>query len=236
MLIAVDLDDTLLDHSSAARQGANRLFQHHRNAFPMDEPEFSRLWHAGLEDAYRLFLSRRMGLAKARRLRMKNLFATVGIRLGDRQADELGEESYGHYKAGWALFSDVVPCLKMLRGEYRLAVITNGSQTQQIDKLDCTNIRSYFDAVLVSETAGAAKPASAIFMEAGRCVGTDAGHSIHVGDQWQIDVEGSRNAGMMPIWLNRSGKPPPADAAGDVPAIVSLSECARTVDAMERVK
>ena len=234
MLIAFDLDDTLLDHSSAARQGASLFFQEHREALSMPEPEFLRLWVAGLEDAYRSFLARRMGLTEARRLRMNNLFARAGIHLSDTQADALGEESYGHYKAGWALFPDVVPCLNQLRKEHRLAVITNGSQTQQTDKLDQTGIRSYFDAVLVSETAGAAKPAPAIFLEACRLMETDAGRSIHVGDDWGIDVEGSRNAGMMPIWLNRHGKPAPEDTDGDVPTIASLSHCSRAVLALER--
>jgi putative hydrolase of the HAD superfamily len=50
-----------------------------------------------------------------------------------------------------------------------------------------------------------AKPNPQIFREACRLLSVSPTNCIYIGDQVDLDVEGSKSAGMTPIWLNREG-------------------------------
>jgi len=52
-----------------------------------------------------------------------------------------------------------------------------------------------FRLVLSSCDLGVAKPEPAIFLEATERLGVPAGRMLHVGDRWELDVEGARSAG-----------------------------------------
>jgi len=232
MLITFDLDDTLLDHSHAARVGARHFLQGHREIFTMPETQFLHLWNDATQEAFDLFVRRQMGFFVARQWRMKKLFAGIGIRLTNASADAMAEDARKQYQAGWRLFPDVRPCLEQLHGTHRLVVITNGSRQQQVKKLDWTGIRPYFDAIFVSETDGAAKPEPIMFQAACRRFETAAEHGVHLGDQWHVDVVGSRMAGMHPVWLNRSKAPVPEGNSGNIAVITSLSELSKIIKSL----
>ncbi len=51
-------------------------------------------------------------------------------------------------------------------------------------------------AIVASCDIGARKPEAAIFREAAAPLGLDAPEVLHVGDRWELDVEGARQAGM----------------------------------------
>jgi putative hydrolase of the HAD superfamily len=81
-----------------------------------------------------------------------------------------------------------------------LGLITNGGTERQNRKIDALGIRPLLDAVLISETEGVRKPDSAIFERALARCSAAAGETIYVGDHPQIDIEGARAAGLVPVW------------------------------------
>ncbi|MGZ6695173.1 MAG: HAD family hydrolase [Solirubrobacteraceae bacterium] len=101
----------------------------------------------------------------------------------------------------------------------RLAVVSNWDVSLH-DVLERTGLRELVDAVVVSATAGAAKPAAAIFEQALARLDADRAGALHVGDDLDADVAGARAAGIEPVLLVRDGAPAPPG----VRAIASLDE------------
>lgn len=76
----------------------------------------------------------------------------------------------------------------------------------------------YFRTVTFSQEVGEEKPGPAIFRLALSRAGVPAGEVVHVGDSLSADVEGARNAGLRPVWLDRDGR----SEGSNVPTIRDL--------------
>jgi FMN phosphatase YigB (HAD superfamily) len=91
-----------------------------------------------------------------------------------------------------------------------------------------------FCHVISSCDCGAAKPDPAIFQEAASRTGLAPGEILHVGDSWELDVEGALRAGFgamlyRGLWrFYPEGEPPetesPASRAPEVPCVDRLDE------------
>jgi putative hydrolase of the HAD superfamily len=101
------------------------------------------------------------------------------------------------------LFSDVLPAL----GSLSSAGMTMGL-ISNIDKdigplLDDLGLTPFLKVVMTSKEAGATKPEPLIFLEAVKRSGKKADQVLFVGDQYEIDVAGARNAGLNALLLDR---------------------------------
>jgi putative hydrolase of the HAD superfamily len=132
-------------------------------------------------------------------------------RLADEVCDALTQEFLRIYEANWRLFGDVVPALDALRHR-PLGIITNGLEQQQRQKLENLGILDRFAVVVTSDATKMKKPDPGIFHHAARAIGARPEACVHVGDDWNKDVEGALAAGFRPIWLVRGA--PPFDARG----------------------
>jgi len=83
------------------------------------------------------------------------------------------------------------------------------------------------DAAVTSARAGARKPHPRIYAHSCQALGVDPRDVVFVGDSWDPDVRGPKEAGMsaVHVWRadERTGQMPPEQAAGDV-RIGTLSE------------
>lgn len=84
------------------------------------------------------------------------------------------------------------------------ALITNGPSGLQRGKLATAGLDG-FDAVLVSGEVGHRKPQREIFELALARLGVAAAEALHVGDNQVADVAGARGAGLVAVWINRTG-------------------------------
>jgi len=121
----------------------------------------------------------------------------------------------------FTVFPDVLATLELLKSHrLRLAVVSNWD-CELRSVLQQVGIVGYFDGVYPSSLCGYSKPNPAIFAYALRTLDVKAEETIHIGDKWEEDVEGAKNAGIRPVFLQRSGVPCSRDG---VPAISSLTE------------
>lgn len=125
-------------------------------------------------------------------------------------------------------FPDVKPCLDRLATNYKLGIVTNGPYDLQCAKMDATELRSYFGAVVVSRQVGLLKPDPRIFTLALEQLGVGAQDSIFVGDTPKTDIVGAHAAGMKAVWLNRDNVPQPEGMVPDR-TIHSLAELQDTL-------
>ena len=132
---------------------------------------------------------------------------------------------------GARAYPDVVECLNNLQDDYQLGVITNGVATIQELKICSAGLARYFKCLATPEV-GSGKPHRPIFEHALKATGVGSSHSAYVGDSLAWDVRGANSAGMVSVWLNRTGV---ARECGDpVPnaEILSLTELPPLLAAM----
>ncbi len=104
------------------------------------------------------------------------------------------------------LYYDVKDTLSKLKNKYKLAILTNGSTTSQRRKLDTIDIYDLLDYTLVSSEVNMKKPDIRLFEYIANKLNLKPNECIYVGDNYNIDVLGSRNAGMTPIFISRNNE------------------------------
>jgi putative hydrolase of the HAD superfamily len=141
----------------------------------------------------------------------------------DELATELGERFGEERRARHETFEDAAPALDALRGDYRLALVTNGASCLQREKFEASGLTARFDAVVVSGDLGTAKPDPAVYAYALNALGAEPGEAVMVGDSLRNDVDGALAAGLGAVWVNRDGRPRPQDRP-DLREIAGLGE------------
>lgn len=118
------------------------------------------------------------------------------------------------------LYSDAIPTLERLRADgYKLGLVSNAPpDTRKV--IDSLGLPQYLPVIVVSGVVGFSKPNPEIFKIALNQVGTEPSEAVHVGDLYDADVIGARNAGIQGILIDRDG----SQARDDCPTIASLDE------------
>ncbi len=111
--------------------------------------------------------------------------------------------SYFACTDAWQLYPETTQTLATLheRG-FRLGVISN-FDSRLFGLLDGFGISRFFDPIVISTRAGAAKPEVAIFTEALAAHNLRAEEALHIGDSLRADVIGAGAAGLTPVFLDR---------------------------------
>ncbi|MGX8694930.1 MAG: YjjG family noncanonical pyrimidine nucleotidase [Prevotella sp.] len=86
---------------------------------------------------------------------------------------------------------------------YRMHMTSNGFHEVQYKKLAACGLTDYFDTVILSEDAGVNKPAKGYFDYALRVSKAVPETTIMIGDNFNTDIMGAKNAGLDTIYFNR---------------------------------
>ena len=121
---------------------------------------------------------------------------------------ELLQSEHSLFAASAAtLYDDTVPTLQHLRDTgFKLAIVSNWDTP--LDPLtERLGIAHYFDIIVASHDARvlSAKPDPHIFNYTLAAVGVSAEETVHVGDTYEADIIGAKNAGIRPILIDRDG-------------------------------
>lgn len=222
MLIAFDLDDTLLDHREAQRAAALELAALAVPEVPKRDPDpgiqeaFVARWRALSEAHLARYLRREVSFQGQRRARVREV---LGADLDDRAADAVFSRYLARYEAEWRAFPDVMPVLEHLATRHPLLVISNGEPEQQRRKLRALGLESCIFGLITPEDAGAAKPSPAIFTVASARAGVPGQQCVYVGDDRELDARAAAAAGWTGIWLTREGADVDAGAEAQAPVL-----------------
>ncbi len=97
--------------------------------------------------------------------------------------------------------------LNSVKPHYKLGLITNGLKEVQRPRLRAAKIYDYFDAIVVSDEIGHAKPQKGYFDHVVSEMGpTDLSKAIVIGDSLNSDIRGAINYGLDCVWLNPDQK------------------------------
>jgi putative hydrolase of the HAD superfamily len=133
-------------------------------------------------------------------------------------------------RVGWELYPDVLPALSTLRAAgYRIGVVSNWTATLELT-LAQVGLAEQFDIVACSAVVGAMKPDPRIFQYALGALDLEPPSALYVGDHYEVDVLGARNAGMEAVLIVRNETP---DVAADSTTIRTLHELCSILDSRD---
>jgi putative hydrolase of the HAD superfamily len=199
-----DLDGTLFDHVGAARPAATAFLE---SLGTVSTEAALRSWFAAEEEQFERWRLGEVSFPEQRRQRLRTVLPPLGcaVPADDAGADVMFADYLRSYRAAWRAFPGVPGLLRELRARgYRVGLLTNGSEEQQLDKLAQTGIDELFDVVCVSERIGFQKPDASAFATLAMEVGVRLADCAFFGDDPVRDVAGARSAGMRGVLIDRA--------------------------------
>ena len=212
--VIFDLDDTLFDHHHSLQSGLFAIRQIYKSLQRSPFDELENTYTELLESLHSQVLRGLLTHEQARIERIQRFFLKYGQRLSLAEAHSAATIYRDAYHIARQPVPGAVALLQHLRTSVRIGVVTNNTSLEQHEKLDACGFTPWIDVLVISEEAGIAKPDPAIFELALDKLDAGPHQTVMVGDSWQTDILGARQAGIAPVWLNRFGAvcPDPAMA------------------------
>ncbi len=229
--VLFDIDGTLLDHDAASAGSLQSALERERDLHGLDDFDREAAlaeWRRLEEMHYADYLRGAIPVEEHRRRRSAGILDWLGAPRRDREElDGWFADFLGGYRERWSVFSDVMPVVEALEGRGAgLGVVTNADGGFQRRKLDAFGLLERMPAFVASSEAGVPKPEREIFERACALLGLAAERVAYVGDRLDTDARGARDAGLLGIWLDRTGAASElgGEAGAGVPVIGSLAE------------
>jgi len=208
LCVAFDLDDTLYLERDYVRSGFRAL-----------EPWVKA--HLGLDDfsgkAWAHFEQRKRGHI------FDAVLSQAGLRF-DQGTIQTMVDLYRGHKPDIHLAVDAAECLQALRHQVYLALVTDGPERSQQNKIDALGLQRIFETTILTSTlgSGCAKPNVQAFLAVQKRGDPAVREYVYVADNPAKDFIGPRRLGWKTVRVRRgqglysSVEPPEADYAADV--------------------
>ncbi|SFE04151.1 putative hydrolase of the HAD superfamily [Lentibacillus persicus] len=142
----------------------------------------------------------------------------LAIELAETFKTERGKNQY--------IYPETFDVLNKLQGKYRLLMLTNGSPDLQQTKLTITSeLKPYFEHIVISGAFGRGKPDPSIFDHAMELLNVEKDDVLMVGDNPGSDILGASKAGIQSVWINHEKYDP-----GDVKPGYEISRLSEVLD------
>lgn len=198
--IFFDLDHTLWDFETNSDIAFKTIFKDHKVKIDIDK--FLNYYRSINQNYWKLYRDEKVTKEDLRYGRLKDTFEIIKLKLDDDLINNLAVDYINVLPNSNLLFEGTHEILDYLQPNYQLHIITNGFNEVQYQKMDKSNLSKYFDKVITSEDAGVKKPNPIIFEYALNQAKASSKESIMIGDNWEADIMGAKNAGLDVIFCN----------------------------------
>ena len=198
--IYFDLDDTLLDHRHAEREGLAdvcRQFDTHFGHLPLEKVQDT--YHAQNVPLWQQYAAGDLDKNALKRLRFEQTLEALAVE--GLEADTLNACYLDRYAYHWTFPDDACDAFHTLADRFPVGILTNGFAEVQDAKLDRFPVlRERAKAVVISEHVGYMKPHPRLFAHAAELAGVSANAILYIGDSYTSDVQGATRAGWQMAW------------------------------------
>lgn len=125
--------------------------------------------------------------------------------LDPAHATAVGEAYVTAYRNHWRLNEGAEQILESASRLGTVGIISNGFSSTQRAKIARFRLERWVSHVILSEEVGAMKPAREIFDAAVTAADGADSRKVYVGDSFEKDILGAKNAGWLPILFNPLG-------------------------------
>ena len=195
-----DLDHTLWDFDRNSGLAFERVFQKHKIALPLSD--FLREYEPINLIYWKKYREERVTKEELRRGRLTETFNIFKLKFPIETIDAMAVCYIEELPVDSHLFIGTVEILEYLSRKYNLHIITNGFEEVQYQKLNNSGIKRYFNTITTSEEVGLKKPHPSVFKTAMAKASATPQKSIMIGDSFEADIIGARNAGMHTLFFN----------------------------------
>ncbi len=126
---------------------------------------------------------------------------------------ESGEELWKLMQDGFSNYVLVTDStkkmLKRFATQYKIAILTNGSSVNQRNKITRSGLGKIISEIYISGEMDFEKPDVEVFRLACKKLDTPTEQTLYIGDHWENDIEGAKNAGLKTCWVSH-GSPIPS--------------------------
>lgn len=199
-----DLDHTLWDFETNSNQTFEFIFN--KNKVAVDYADFKEKYRPINQKFWKLYREEKVTKEELRLGRLTETFKELKFTANIDLINTLSYDYIEHLSNYNALFEGAIDVLEYLKPKYSLHIITNGFEEVQHKKLKSSFIAQYFTHIITSERVGVQKPNPAIFNFAMNISGATSEESIMIGDNFEADILGAKNAGMQVIFCDFNGE------------------------------
>lgn len=200
--LLIDNDNTIMDFNAAEAKALIDVLQNH--GLPTDDATV-HTYHE-INDALWKALER--GETTQPKLKVERFRQLLTV-LGREDIDPavMGAE----YAVGLGNHADLLPgaaaFIHAVHGRMKIALVSNGVSAIQRGRLAKCPLTPLFDAIVISEEVGAAKPDPKLLYVAMDMLGcTDKAQAVMMGDSATADIPAAVNAGVDSIFFSLKGK------------------------------
>lgn len=204
--LLIDNDNTLMDFNAAEAKALTETLVHH--GLPADEGTV-QAYHE-INDAQWKALERGETTQAALKVeRFRQLLAVLGRT--ELDAAQIAAEYERNLGGHAELLPGAAEFLHALHGRMKIALVSNGVSSIQRGRLAKCPLTPLFDAIVISEEVGTAKPDPRILRVAMDKLGcTDPAQAVMMGDSLTADIPAAVHAGVDSIYFSPEGKTSPA--------------------------
>ena len=195
-----DLDHTLWDFERNSELTYDKIFEKYNLQIHL--PDFLKVYVPNNTRLWGLYQLDKIGKEELRYQRLKMSFDELGVSVTDEYIDLLADDYIKYLSTFNHLFDHAQTILDYLKPKYKLHIITNGFAEVQEGKLKNSGIADYFEVIMDSEKAGVKKPNPVIFEKAMSLAKVQPSNALMVGDNYDVDILGAKNAGMQALYFN----------------------------------
>lgn len=195
-----DLDNTLLDFAHSSHYSFFDLCRH----IGIEESEENyNTYDKVNKKTWKQYERGEITSQQLKLLRFEYFYAKIGINRNPQEAHEL-------YISGLIKHSKVDlkvrNLLDRLTSTHKLGIITNGFEETQRARLNHTDLDIFFEAIIVSDEIGFAKPQKEYFDYVVENIEhNDRSELLIIGDSLMSDILGGMNSGIDTVWFNENG-------------------------------
>lgn len=200
--LLLDNDNTLMDFNAAEARALTDTLLH--RGLPADAATV-HTYHE-INDAQWKALERGETTQAALKVeRFRQLLSVLGRT--ELDAVEIAAEYERNLSTHAELLPGAAEFLHALHGRMKIALVSNGVSSIQRGRLSKCPLTPLFDAIVISEEVGAAKPDPQMLHIALDMLGcTDKREAVMMGDSLTADIQAAVNAGIDSIYFSPKGK------------------------------
>jgi putative hydrolase of the HAD superfamily len=203
----IDLDDTVWNFSENAKDTFYEVFvefSYHR--FFESFEQFYTLYKKRNAELWLLYGAGKITKEELNRERFNYPLAQIGVH-DSALSMSFAQRFFSLIKEKKKLMPYALEGLTYLKErDYSLHVLSNGFRSLQEEKISKSGVTSFFDTFIFSEDIQVHKPNVALFEYALKQAGATAQYSLMMGDNFQADIVGAKQAGWDQLYYNFNQK------------------------------